>query len=205
MGYVPLSETKLNNLEECFEPGGNTNAKLFQAKVLVETVRRAQAEIERLSAPPKDLSDPYPLEGPNVREQRRWEKLSGWMKGLDRRVTALGGELSVHKQAAQVEGVPSESERLDLHIQVQILETRLTALSETVARNKRDDMDVAATFRKRINALEVEVSELPPAGQVERRAEQQRRTGHGRRDMGNERRVHSLGLARRSDKERRQP
>lgn len=145
-----------------------SDVSLADTENLRAKLHEAQAEIRRLNTPPKDLSDPYPLDGPNVREQNRYDSVAKRLEALERSIVAVGG--------------------------VSTLEARLTALSETVARNK-----------KHHNILTELVTDLKrDAGRVERRAKQQRRTGHGRRGTGNEHRVHLLGLARRSDKERRQ-
>lgn len=53
-----------------------------------------------LEAPPKDLSDPYPKDGPNVRNQNAHDALSKGLLQVDERLTALSETVAKNKREA---------------------------------------------------------------------------------------------------------
>lgn len=108
---------------------------------LLGRILKLEEHAERPSAPPKDLSDPYPLDGPNVREQRWREHVIG----------------RINESASPVRA----------------LEARLTALSETVARHKRESVSVVHGERRvsqrRTKAFEPPRNQLRRVGLADRR------------------------------------
>lgn len=125
---------------------------------LLKTVQGLQYRLDELSSPPKDLSDPYPKEGPNVRNQNAHDVFSEWLRKVDKRLRQVeGGDptstvprwknicLGLSERLDKLEeklATDSSSHQMgsfdNLYPQVQFLETRLTALGETVARNRKD-------------------------------------------------------------------
>lgn len=196
--YVALAKTDIDTLGQI-----SLRVELRKAQTEIERLRdihsgKAWAELWATDIPLKDLSDLYPLDGPNVRNQnahdvlsKRLEKLEG--AGPKERYqrhshTDLTGRLddietdldidedrdwaseTIHERLVEVERGSISNDALDL------LETRLTALSETVARNKKStsrmvdiNADSHTAFRQRLNRMEHNTG-----AKDERRVEQRR-------------------------------
>lgn len=150
-----------------------TSERLYESSWVdvQEKLQEAQAEIERLSSPPKDLSDPYPKDGPNVRHQDKHDALLQRLRELER--------------------VPGADKK------IRLLEARLTALSETVAKNRIAAIENNADNGSAYNALHTQVIALECKTPSE-----PERGGDNRELMALERRVNGLDCERRRQAEK---
>lgn len=184
--YIPVSEEGIRSGPETF-----LRRHLREAQAEIERLneydpgrtkpRREAGWIPRIDAPEKqvaELSDPYPKDGPNVRNQNAHDALNRWLKGMDERLR-------------KVEEVARDTDNRDhpvnLGIRLGSVDARLAALSETVAKNRKDHDTLT-------DRSEGEMW-------IERRVEQRRCNQGDRRHTSIQQRL----AGRRGDDDRRQP